>query len=790
MAATVFPAPSASQLTDQGGQVVLARFKSGDVAITSTQLPAGNYFVTAQGSGALQIFSYTNSNLGSQIKSIVVNGSTTTQISVLAGYTGLVFTGDYDGPLVFQTIANASSVLLSAASVAITDTYSDFTGSIWRPITNSPFMITWSSGYSTIVNIDTGVSVTTQAGGTRPVYAYSPVFITGDYDTLYGYNPSTGTIIFANGYGQGNYNSVIYRSTNQGLSWTAVTTLTDTYAYWSIADFVGSNFYITCGWTGTSQTRRLLYVSTNDGASWTFLDLSIYAANNSPLTKILYSPIANRYIATSIPPGAQSTPQQSMREIWNLGSSGTSLVSYYTPPSTPGGQSYSNAGYIPANDVHSGRFIIVDNLGTTIRSDDGLAWVNDFTNTSGVGSMRRYGQNYTASAIGILGGQLRFIATGNDTNGYQTGFIFDGNGGRQNTYWASLPWNINNAANYLEQVSPQPITGNRRMMVARKQTGSGLDVNRLVVEINNGFTTPSGFSGLYPPQGFRAHYSVKNDLFLFNSSTNQRLYSNNSAKPRVVPSDLIWNDTGAKDFAETSNGTILVLSSTQELFRSTNGTSWAQQQLNQSWLGLGRNIATLNNTVIISRGTNNQIYVSSDAGQSFFLISMPSTGNASDTAWRVASNEKFFFATANATGQVWSSTDGLVWTYTNQSGQANGFIWKAGGHLFTDPAAGNSTISRIVPNTSAIVSFTHPNSAISYGFYQFGSEIAMIPILNSGQNTSTFYTSSNGSSWTARSNLSNRRWMSSVGHPAFTIAFASDDSVGEKISTTRTVTVQ
>ncbi len=794
MAATIFPAPSAAQLTDQGGTVVLARFKTGDVAINSTQLPAGSYYLTMQGSGDIDIFPYTGSQLGARIRRVAISGSTTVQITVPSGVSGLAFSGSYDGPLVFQTIASASSVIFGATQIQLDATYLDFTSYDWKPIAGSPFFITWSAGYSTIVNMDTGTTVTTAVGGTRPVRASDNAFITANnFSTLYAYNPSTGTIVFANGYGQGSNNSRIYRTTDQGLTWsTPQTNLQNNMAYWNNAQYEGSNFYVTAGWTGSSIGVRLIYVSSNDGANWSLLDLTSFYMNssNTPLSRIAYSPTANRYIALPLP--NNTNPSSGYDTVWNLGSSGTSYVAMYQV--APYGNGWTQGGYIPANDVHSGRFILIDSLGHSKRSDDGITWVADAPSAYGTSFVTRFNEGYEGYVQSIVGATtyggnaIRFGALRNDqSTGSNDIILFDGNGNRTglSVGWNS-PFSSSNPANRIAQASNSPANSRRRIVLARP--GDSVRPHRISEEaVNAALTSPSGFSTGYATDlNSRTYYSTRYDLAVLQGSDNN-LYTNFSKKPQVVPSNRIWTNTQTKDTVETSGGTIFVLSANGETLRSTDGINWVNgPNLTITNIGAGNHLGVLGNTILCSRGSNSQVYVSLDQGVSFFAITMPSTGTGTDTAWRITSNGTLFIAIANASNQVWRSTDGMSWTYTGATSPVNSYPWRAGDICFGPAISGNTTLYRFTPGGAAVVSYTNPNSSFDNSIVQFGSEYAMVPF---GQTTTTFYTSANGSSWTARSILTNRVWQTALGSPSFAIAFSGATSLAEKFISTRTVTV-
>lgn len=798
MAATVFPAPSASQLTDQGGQVVLARFKSGDVAITSAQLPVGTYYLTTQGAGDLDIFPYANGQLGARIRRVQVAGSTTVQISIPAGSAGLAFSGSYDGPLVFQTIASASSVIFGATQVQVDVSYLDFTNYDWKPIPNSPLFITWNVGYSTIVNINTGAAVTTALGGTRPVRSNDLGFITANnFTTLYGYNPSTGTICFANGYSGGTRDSYIYRSTNQGLTWSlVVSNVPNDYGYWNNCQFEGSNFYVTAGWTGTSQGLRKIYVSSNDGATWSFIDLTnqYFNSANTPLSRIVYSPTANRYIALPLP--NSNTTASGYDTVWNLGSSGTSYVDR-VQVTVPGGNGWTQGGYIPANDQHSGRFILISDQGHSRRSDDGLTWVTDTSTAFGSSFVNRFNEGYEGyvqSFIGIATNgsptTIRFAALRNDqSNGFRDVLLYDGNGSRgQVNYWIS-PYSSGNSPTRVSQISNDPTTSARRAVVALP--GDSTRFHRITTEAyQSALISPSGFAGTYhTDSSSRNYYSSRYDLAII-PAQNGNLFSNASVKPRIIPSDQIWSNTNSKDIIETSGGTIFVLAANGETLRTTNGTNWSNgPTLTMTHTGTGQHLGCIGNTILVSRGASSQVHVSLDQGASFFTTTMPSTGNASDTAWRITSNGTFFLAIANASGQVWRSTDGMSWTNTGgSSGGFSAFPWRAGDICFGAASSGNTTLGRFTPGGSTVVTYTNPNSSFENAIVQFGSEYAMLPYYLSNNQT-TFYTSSNGSTWTARSILDSRFWNGGMGSPSFAVAFSGAASVATKVISTRTVTV-
>jgi hypothetical protein len=132
----------------------------------------------------------------------------------------------------------------------------------------------------------------------------------------------------------------------------------------------------------------------------------------------------------------------------------------------------------------------------------------------------------------------------------------------------------------------------------------------------------------------------------------------------------------------------------------------------------------------------------------------------------------------------------LAWTNTGQTnGGFTGLVWRAGDIAFGPASSGTSTLIRTLPSGGTLLNFTNPNTSFENMFVQFGSGYAMLPICTSAQLTDTFYTSTNGSTWTARSILSNLRWSSGLGSGGFAAIFASVASQGNRIISSRTVTV-
>lgn len=794
MAATVFPAPSAAQLTDQGGTVVLARFKTGNVAITSAQLSAGTYFLTGQGSGLLTVRAYTGSTSGGAILNMSINGSTTSQIVVPAGVSGLTFEGTYNGPLVFQTIASASAVTFGAATIQVDLSLADFSSSSWRPIPKSPYYITWNNGYSSIANLDTG-SIVTQTSGTRPVYAYNQSYINGGYDTLYGYNPSTGTIVFANGYGSGSYNAVIYRTTNLGLSWsTPQTNLSDNYAYWDAAQFVGNNFYVACGTTGTGSLREYFYVSTNDGASWTFVNLGSekllrkFGYNSDTQT---YYGFCNQYIS-----GSPSTSW--LNRVYNLGSSGTSLSSTTTISMNNPITVWSD--FVPTSNGVTGAFYAIDQYARLYKWDGTTFSVASTSLEGSYYGQEPYGKSgfensYVNIPTDLVNASAIPYFAGKNSSGYGVFMFYNP---KTNSASASQVTGgiFSSASNYPDRcsnLSLNPTTNQTRIGVFKDNIGNGYQNG------GPGGTplSPSGFSGKVGNfDNQRSYFSEKfQKAYFISSDPNNYVYRSENAT-KLVPSIAVYNNGDTKSgFYETTetlffpwwNGSMYI----NRTFDGINFESPIQVPGVVSWLGYNQ-VAVLGKTIVVwngnTVGANNTYRVSIDQGSSWFAISQPATGNTSDVM-RVFSDGNFIYSRASNSGKLYRTADGLSWTDTGTT-WSNLPYWQTGTTAFSSYTSGNSTQYFYPGNSTAEIAHTNPNSSYNWTPVKFGSGYALLYRAESNSTQlNYFYSSDNGVSWTQRTVLNNRRWSGGFGSDNFAVIQSSYETFTQRIITSRTVTV-
>lgn len=795
MAATIFPAPSASQLTDQGGQVVLARFKSGDVAIPLTALSAGTYFVTAQGSGILTASTYANGNLGPQILSFVVSGSTTAQIVVPSGVTGLVLTGTYNGPIVFQTLQSASNVLFGAVQVQLDTSFPDFTSETWAAITNSPFYITWNSGYSTIVNFDTGVAVTTDAGSNRPIYASNQGYLNGRPEWLYAYNPSTGTICFTNGY-SGQYNSTIYRSTNQGLTWSPISSVTGNYYYWDSTQFEGANFYVTAGWTGQSSGVQLFYVSANDGVTWTARSISTTVSQEG-VRKIVYSPQLNKYVAFTLLHDSQGASPPYTQTLAVLTADGTDIaqtINFY-PPSSVG---FVNAEWLRPSNGNPGRFVLVEQNGAISSSQDGISWSQWIgSGWASYSYLWRYGKygfvhSYRNEPINPATTTGAVMFTRYDGNSYRYNMVVPSDGNVYGQMFSNPPFTFYGAAESFTQLSNEPVTGLTRATVFRSGTDYG---HRYIKELSTTLYSPSGWSGNFNTNSNGNAYFSEKFQKAYIVTQDQSIYRSENAT-KLLPSILVGGTgVGKTHWIETKSGTLLLLDASNYVWRTTDGINFTTTYVPiNSYLGSGHGqIATYNDIIVITSGaqtgTNRYLYVSVDQGASFFRLDHPNTGTSTEYL-RVYSTGASLISKGSGSGKIFTSTDGLTWTDTSRTWNFNPF-YKTGDGYFSNFTA-SAQQAFFPPNASIELTFNSPNQSYSWYPAKFGSGYALFYIAGHSSDTQLnyFYTSENGVSWTQRSILPYIRWTGGFGGNSFGIAYSNYEKTAQKVIATRTVTVQ
>ena len=776
-------------LTDQGGEVVLARFKQGDAAISSADLPAGTYFLTAQGEGTLTVRTYSSGNSGGSILSTNISGSTTSQIVIPAGVDGVTFEGTYNGPVVFQTIGVASSVIFGAATIAVDTNIINFAADTWRPIKDSPYWVTFNNSYSTIVNADTGVSVTST---TQTQYAHTGAINGAPGSLMFSYNPSTETICWANGYAGGSAtNQRVYRSTNQGLTWSG-TALIDQYGYWDSTQFVGDKFFVTCGWTGTSQPREYFYVSSDDGASWTFRNLG----TSNQLRKIGYDPYQNKYFAFTCkhPSGQSSTSYTDV--VYDLGSDALGTTSIAISMSYT---IYNWTDFVePANGAVGG-FFAIDEQANIYRFNDALVTkFNQVINNVGNGfyGQREYGRD---------GYQMSYVYTPADTSstnaipylcattssGYNILMLYNPTSGTYGWFYvqASPFGGATAAATNVTQYS-NSASGATRAIAWRNGYGHAVATNTNF----NALGSPSGFLANYGSTNTqRAYFSKRHQKAYFNASDNKLYRSENAT---LLAPGVQLNNTAASKFEimETASGTVFAMGNNPfTIWRSTNSdaTTFTTTTVpGVTYVGspwqytvMGDIIAAWNGNTV---GADSSMKVSFDQGASFISVAVPQAGNSSNL-FQMFSDGTALYGKGSSNSQIIKSTDGYVWTETGQTTVGTPW-WKIGNVYFSQ--LNNTTNQYFFPGNGISIGFNHPNPAFSWVPVQFGSGYALFYQKSNTTVLDYFYTSENGISWTFRSGIiASRNWTGGFGADDFAVIYSNTDSIGTKLTTNRTVTI-
>ena len=771
-------------LTDQGGTVVLSQFKTGDVAISYADLASGSYYLTIIGQGTLQISYYGNGSVNAPFKTITANGSTTVLVALDASYDGLAFTGSYDGPLVFQTITAASTATLGSATYAVTANYVDFSTSHWRTIENSSLW--W--GY-TGTNIVTFYDMDTKVGTTSPaVFGRANggnIGVGTSPSWMIARNPNTGTLIFANGYGQGG-NSLIRRSTDGGATWSNVTTITaNAYGYWDSAQYEGSNFYITAGWTGQNQGLTYYYVSSNDGLTWTLRNAA-GANSNEGFRKIVYSQQLNKYFGFSLLHPSQSQSPPYTEHYWDLGADGTgvpTVLSNY-PPS----EAWVNVAELPpAENGDPGKLVMVTQNGYVKTSSDGINWVfHPNSNSLGYTWMYRYGNEQFSNSRVYYGPSSynRLYFSRRDGNSYKYWMVIaDGSSTFISTAgFFGSPFSAGQSPAYGGQLSREPGTNAQRMSLMAYNVAS-----RYVKDVSATIYSQSGISAAFgngtSKWGF---YSPTWDTTFIQADDSKLYRSEVGGDP--LPSILVSGSAvnRAKMVETTSGALIYADTGSTGVFRSTNGgLNWTFQSLAGINGGMTNMLATYNGTVVVTDNSSTNLWVSTDDGQNYFKVSISFTGNGSDRAY-LGSNALGFIMRATNTGKTYFSTNGIDWIEQPSASSTSSFN-TAGDAVFSI-ISGTSTGYVVLPNLTNWLSYTTPTSSYTWMVNKLGSGYIMQSI-NSSTYISYFYTSDNGLSWTQRVLLNNKRWGFGMGSDTFALVASNNDGDISKIESSKSISI-
>ena len=768
MSVNAFPV-GASAKTAQGGDLVLSRYKQNNVVVTTTDLPAGNYYLTVEGTGAVSIYSYTGTTTGALLTSATVTGATTISLTIPSGVSGIFVTGSYNGPMSFQRITSATPAVISATSFSEQPLAFNFGNTqIWKKIQNSSKFIRFELESSPNV-----YRALIADAATGQITRYNTA-LTGYRDSANNQLTAKPTAaIEANGaiivsfMSEGN-SPYIYRSANGGASWTNVHTMLASYLYNDVLEYNNGLFMLHS--TGSASTAQTYYYTSTNGISWTKRDLPV----SGNLLDVEYVS-GNWVLFTGKGKNSGATP-------------GTS-TNYYTSSDgiTWTTRDYVNPGWKAGAAVYSNTLFVIDENAVIKSSTDGITWSVYADLQSSYSS---YGANATGEAFGAsipdntegTGGAWLPITQDSDTS---TGRVVQCRPGQSAAIrsYTSLPQFGTSG-----ESGQHPMNVNGRLALMSNSarilhfatTSSALNrISGVIGVLNstetNNYFWSKRFSRWYFTTGTYVYYSDVNDPTKWN-----------------VSRQLIDNAT-ATNLVETNNSVIFIHGN--YVYRSTDGVTFitnAHAGLSTSMSATGSHIAFYNGRVVARTGEAN-VQVSNDNGLTWYKVTPTNMGASGPR--NISSMSMGFLVeggTATTGTAHWYSTDGVTWIQGTGTGTGNPMITVGSVNGITLFKQSNSTNAQVMPDSTTLnkISTTFPTTTDGLAV-QLGDQIAYF--LRS--NTTGYFTTNNGFTWTFRNLSFQSTWRFAGGNDSQAVVFgfantlAQDQEVIARVALTNTLTI-
>lgn len=738
MSITPFPV-GASAKTAQGGDLVLSRYKQGSVVVTATDLPAGSYYLTVEGTGAIFIYSYTGTTTGALITSATVSGATTVSLTVPSGVSGIFVSGSYAGPMSFQKIISATPAVVSATSFSEQPIAYDF-GNMnqWKKIQNSSKFIRFE--FESSPNVYRALIADAATG---QITRYNTA-LTGYKDTAN--TPITAkpkAAIEANGaiivsfYSDGS-SPYVYRSANGGASWTNVHSMLPGYSYNDVLEYNNGLFMLHS--TGSASSAQTNYYTSSNGITWTNRNLPV----SGNLLDVKY--VGGNWVLFT---GKGKT------------SGGTPVAStnYYTSSDgiTWTTRDYVNPGWKAGAAVYSNTMFVIDENAVIKSSADGITWSVYADLQSSYSS---YGANATGEAFGAsipdnadgTGGAWLPITLDTNTSDGLVVWCRPGQAASVRTYTSS-PFATSTEA------GQHPMNVNSRL--ALMSNGSGI----------LHYATPTGatgrVSGVIGNTGDQvnpgSYYSKKFSRWYF-ASYSGIYYSDVNDPTKWTLGRALSGSNIPSNFVDTDDA--IVVAVTNAAYRSIDGVTFTQHALSQSIAvnAYGSSLAFYRGRLItVTNGT--QIQISNDMGKTWFSFTVT---NLNGPRYVSSNSLGFFIDGTPATGNGhWYSPDGLNWTQPSSSSTSNSMITQGSVNGLTLYKASSASSGQLMTENINLskINITYPTTSNGIAV-PIGNQIAFVPRTS----TSVYYTSDNGITWTSRSFSYQGTWRTIGGNDSLFVA--------------------
>lgn len=733
MSVAAFPA-GASAKTAQGGDLVLSRYKQGSAVVTTTDLPAGNYYLTIEGTGAIFIYSYTGTTTGALITSATASGATTVSLTVPSGVSGIFVSGSYVGPMSFQKITSATPAVVSATSFSEQPLAYDF-GNMnqWKKIQNSSKFIRFELEVSPNV-----YRVLIADAATGQITQYS--------NALTGYRDNAGNqltakpmaAIEANGaiivsFSSPSGNSpYIYRSPNGRTNWTNVHGMLSGYNYNDVLEYNNGLFMLHS--TGSASTAQTNYYTSSNGITWTNRNLP--ASGN--LLDVEYVG-GNWVLFTGKGKNSGATPAAS--------------TNYYTSSDgiTWTTRDYVNPGWKAGAAVYSNTMFVIDENAVIKSSTDGITWSVYADLQSSYSS---YGANATGEAFGAsipdnadgTGGAWLPITLDTNTSDGLVVWCRPGQAASVRTYTSS-PFATSTEA------GQHPMNVNSRL--ALMSNGSRV---LHYATLTGATRRVSGVIGNTGDQVNPGSYYSKKFLRWYFASYSGIYYSDVNDPTKWTLGRALSGSNMPSNFVDTDDAIVVTVAGSA--YRSIDGITFTQHSLSQANYpnASGSSLAFYRGKLIAATN-GSQIQISNDMGKTWFSFTVTNL----NAPKHVASNSLGFFieGTASTGNGHWYSSDGLNWTQASGSSTSNPMITQGsvnGLTLYKVTSASSGQLMTENINLNKI-NITYPTTSNGIAV-QIGNQIAFVPRTL----TATYYTTDNGITWTSRSFSNQGAWRTIGGN--------------------------